>query len=60
MTPSELSARWDLARLSSENEWLQDRVSEGRVAVKRLIVMLLLVSLALVAMIVWRAFGGCP
>lgn len=58
MTPSELSARWELARLSSENEWLQDRVSEGRVAVKRLIVMLLLVSLALVAMIVWRAFDG--
>ena len=60
MTPSELSARWELARLSSENEWLQDRVAEGRDAVKRLIVMLLLVSLALVAMIVLRSFGGCP
>ena len=60
MTPSELSARWELARLSSENEWLQDRVAEGRDAVKQLIIRLVVVSLALVAMILWRAFGGCP
>ena len=60
MTPSELSARWELARLSSENEWLQNRVAEGRDAVKRLIIALVVVSLALFAMILWRAFGGCP
>lgn len=60
MTPSELSARWELARLSSENEWLQNRVADERYAAKRLIIALVVVSLALVAMIVWRAFGGCP
>ena len=60
MTPSEINARFALARLTGEIQWLQNRVVEGRDTVKRLIVCLVVVSLALVAMIVWRAFGGCP
>ena len=60
MTPSEVKTRLELVRLSGENEWLQNRVAEGRDAIKRLIICLIVVSFALVAMILWRAFGGCP
>lgn len=60
MTPSEAKVRLELVRLNGENEWLQNRVSEHRDAVKRLIICLVVVSFALVAMILWRAFGGCP
>lgn len=60
MTPSEVKTRLELVRLSGENEWLQNRVAEGRDAIKRLIICLIVVSSALVAMILWRALGGCP
>lgn len=60
MTPSEVKTRLELVRLSGENEWLQNRVVEHRDAVKQLIIALVVVSFALVAMILWRALGGCP
>lgn len=60
MSPSEVKTRLELVRLNGECEWLQNRVADGRNAIKRLIICLIVVSFALVAMILWRALGGCP